>query len=90
MVRGPAQYKTPPVEHPVDVRLGQVGRLVGYGVAEIEDKLEVRSVWEVLEPLSEVRYAVFVHLRNDQGLVAQHDGVRGSSSATVTHCCWRV
>jgi 4-amino-4-deoxy-L-arabinose transferase-like glycosyltransferase len=84
VVRGPAQYEAPAIEYPVGVRLGQAGRLVGYSLSEREGELEVELVWEGLTPPIELGYTVFVHLRGEGTLVAQHDGVPGEGrSPTV-------
>jgi hypothetical protein len=77
VIRGPAQYQVPPVDHPVGARLGSLARLVGYDLIQTPGALEVTLVWEALAASEWPGYAVFVHLRNDQGLVGQHDGMPG-------------
>jgi hypothetical protein len=53
------------ITHPLDLRLGESIRLLGYDLAEgaIEpgDTLELALYWQAMDPL-EVRYKVFVHL----------------------------
>jgi hypothetical protein len=76
-VRGPAQYQAPPVGHPVGAQLGSLARLVGYDLTQAPHVLEITLVWEALASSDWPGHTVFVHLRDDQGLVAQHDGVPG-------------
>ncbi len=64
----------------VDEKLGTLGRLVGYTLAEIppglDDPLEVTLVWQAGSVGVETSYTVFVHLVNDQGqIIAQSDSV---------------
>jgi len=77
VIRAPAQYQVSPVHHPVGARLGDLARLVGYDLTQAPRALEMTLVWEALTASDWPGYAVFVHLRDDQGLVAQHDGVPG-------------
>jgi len=77
VIRGPAQRQVPLVEYPVGARLGQIARLVGYNLCQTGDMLEVALVWEALAASGWPGYTVFVHLRDDDNLMAQHDGVPG-------------
>jgi hypothetical protein len=77
VVRAPAQYQSPAVGHPVGVQLGNLARLVGYDLTRAPDTLEITLVWEALAASGRPGYTVFVHLRGDEGLVTQHDGLPG-------------
>jgi len=72
------------IENPLDVRLGDQVKLLGYNLAEeqIEPGRMVRLVlfWETSEPLAE-RLAVFAHVLDADGqLVAQQDSQPGGGS----------
>jgi hypothetical protein len=75
VVRGPAQYQAPQMEHHVGARFGNLAQLSGYSLAHTPTALEVTLVWEALAASDWPGYAVFVHLSGEEGLVAQHDGV---------------
>jgi len=75
VVRGPAQVQAPPVGHPVGAQFGHLARLVGYDLAQRARQLEVTLVWQALGASGWPGHVVFVHLRDGQALVAQHDGV---------------
>jgi hypothetical protein len=75
VVRGPAQYQVPQMEHHLEARFGNLARLMGYSLVHTPTTLEVTLVWEALAASDWPGYTVFVHLSGDEGLVAQHDGV---------------
>lgn len=80
----PRQLKEPElssIPHPVNVRFGGLGRLLGYEVApthvEPGDTLEVTLYWQALARTDQ-QYTVFVHLLSDVGvMVAQRDTYPG-------------
>ena len=88
VVRWPPQYAAPPLKHRLNTRLGEVARLVGYGLEEKGERLEVQLVWMGLTAPEWPEYVVFVHLRDDAGLVAQHDGVPASGKRPTP--AWRT
>ncbi len=68
-----------PLSGGMDVRFGDVGRLVGYEVSSAEvvagETLVVTLYWQGLEGTSPPDYTVFIHLLSPDGrLIAQHDG----------------
>ncbi len=80
------------IEHPLDVRLGEQVRLLGYDLAEeqIEPGRMVRLIlfWETSEPLAE-QLTVFAHVLDAEGqLVAQQDSQPGGGSRPTT--AWAV
>jgi hypothetical protein len=68
-----ASAPTGAIPHRLDVRFGGVARLLGYTVAarrvQPGDRVAVTLYWEPLARAPE-NYVVFVHLANDDGLIA--------------------
>jgi hypothetical protein len=72
-------FTPPPISHALDVRFGQVARLIGY---EMEpqaptsgEPIRLTLLWQALEQTPDVNYTVFAHLLSADGhLVGQHDG----------------
>jgi hypothetical protein len=67
-------------QHKVDVRFGDVARLIGYSLGQQDvrmgQELDLTLYWEAINPeLVAMDYKAFVHLLNAGGeIVAQHDG----------------
>ena len=81
----------PPIEHRLDMKLGQQIALRGYALdrtAEGANKLRLTLYWQALERVNG-RYKVFVHVVDDFGrIVAQQDSDPGSGAAPTQ--TWRV
>lgn len=75
VVQWPGRFRMPPVEQRTDLHLGSVAQLVGYEVVQQGSTLMVRLVWQALDGASWPGRTVFVHLRRQGQVVAQHDGV---------------
>ena len=72
-------FTVPPIAHPLDVRFGQVARLVGYDLPSetftAGETIPLTLYWQALEGATGADYAVFTHvLAADGHLVGQHDG----------------
>jgi hypothetical protein len=74
-----AHMFTPPtITHPLDIRFGQVARLIGYDLSPqaftSAQPITITLYWQALENASGVDYTVFTHiLASDGHLVGQHD-----------------
>jgi hypothetical protein len=74
-------FTPPPITYPLDVRFGQVARLIGYDLlsqtpAEISANMPITLTlyWQALEEAADGNYTVFTHiLAADGHLVGQHD-----------------
>jgi len=70
--RAPAM-PPPAVQHPVDVRLGEGIRLLGYDLIPGDRNLQLTLYWQSLAPVLQ-SYTVFTHLVDAQGqIVTQQD-----------------
>ena len=72
-------FTPPPIAYPLDVRFGQVARLIGYDLPSetftAGEPVTLTLYWRALEGATEADYAVFTHvLAADGHLVGQHDG----------------
>jgi hypothetical protein len=72
-------FTPPPTGYPLDVRFGQVARLIGYDLPRqtfsAGEPVTVILYWQALEQAGGADYAVFTHvLAADGHLVGQHDG----------------
>jgi len=73
-------YALPPLEHTMDVTLGDVVRLAGFALereaVQAGEPLALTLYWEALrDQPAETAYVVFVHLiGSDEQIIAQHDG----------------
>jgi mannosyltransferase len=72
-------FTPPPIGYPLDVRFGQVGRLIGYDLPQqtfaAGEPVTITLYWQALEQAAGADYAVFTHvLAADGHLVGQHDG----------------
>ena len=74
-------FTPPPIAYPLDVRFGEIARLIGYdlpsevsGQATSADPITLTLFWEALEGGNNAEYVVFTHiLASDGHLVGQHD-----------------
>jgi mannosyltransferase len=71
-------FTLPPVAYPLDIRFGQIARLIGYDLPSqtfIAGKpITLTLYWQALEGAVNVNYTVFSHiLASDGHLVGQHD-----------------
>jgi hypothetical protein len=78
-------FTPPPIGHPLDVRFGQVARLIGYDLPRqtfsASEPVTVTLYWQALEQAAGADYAVFTHvLAADGHLVGQHDGSPASGA----------
>lgn len=81
-------FTLPHIEYPLDFRLGEVVRLLGYDLepTEVEAGGSVRITlyWRALSTM-ETSYTVFVHLLDEEGeLRGQRDSVPGGGSLPTT------
>ncbi|MBC7250910.1 MAG: hypothetical protein H5T62_11565 [Anaerolineae bacterium] len=69
-------YTEPSMQHQAAVDFGGVMRLLGYDLAQTEDKLQLTLHWQALSPM-DTDYCVFVHLFDpaSEHIVAQFDGM---------------
>jgi hypothetical protein len=92
VIRWPARYEQPDVAHRTDARLGEVAELVGFDLQRDAGRLRVRLVWEAISTTSDSasrsRLKVFVHLRQGDTIVAQHDGEPGEGTRPTV--AWRA
>jgi hypothetical protein len=70
----------PPITQPLNVRFGDVARLVGYDLPQTnvmaDQPVPLTLYWESLTDGSEAEYVVFAHILGADGqVVGQHDGV---------------
>ena len=77
-------YYVPPMDHEVDVRLGNSVKLLGYDLAPAQVSpgvtLALTLYWQALGP-TDISYTIFVHLLKEQGdIVAQRDSVPGQGA----------
>ena len=68
-------FEGPPLLNLAEWQLPPVALLRSYEQVQRGDDLLVRLQWQVLSPPTWPSYKVFVHLRDSDGQVAQHDGV---------------
>ncbi|MEE9618287.1 MAG: glycosyltransferase family 39 protein, partial [Anaerolineae bacterium] len=78
-------FTVPPIAHPLDVRFGQVARLVGYDLPSENftagETIPLTLYWQALEGATGADYAIFTHvLAADGHLVGQHDGPPASGA----------
>jgi mannosyltransferase len=71
-------FTPPPIAHPLDIRFGQVARLIGYDLPSqtftSAQPITITLYWRALENEGGVDYTVFTHiLASDGHLVGQHD-----------------
>lgn len=81
-------FTLPSMGHPLDFRLGEVVRLLGYdlGSAEVEPggSLDLTLYWQALSTM-ESSYTVFVHLLDEEGEIqGQRDSVPGQGTLPTT------
>jgi len=81
-------FTLPPIEHPLDFRLGEVVRLLGYDLEprEVESggSLHLTLYWQALSTM-ETSYTVFVHLLDEEGdLRGQRDSMPGQGTLPTT------
>jgi len=81
-------FETPPMDHLLDVRLGESVKLLGYdlepGEAQPGGVLRLTLYWECLDPMS-TSYTVFVHLLDDEGNIrGQRDSAPGGGALPTT------
>jgi uncharacterized membrane protein len=85
VVDRPRDYDLPPVEHPLEVTIGQKAHLLGYDLdtsrANPGGQVGLTLYWQADGPLAKP-FKVFTHLVDAQGVLrAQHDGPPGAG------CC---
>jgi hypothetical protein len=86
----PSQVEVPNFAVPVDQPLGQVARLLGYTVGEVDlnAAAHVTLVWQAGDAPTETAYTVFVQLLNSEGrLIAQSDSQPAKGQRPTTG--WR-
>lgn len=81
-------FTLPPIEHPLDFRLGEVVRLLGYDLepAEVEPggSVWLTLYWQTLFTM-DTSYTVFVHLLDEEGgLQGQRDSLPGQGTLPTT------
>jgi hypothetical protein len=74
-------FTVPPMEHPLEMRLGETVRLMGYDLEPTEahpgDSLHLTLYWQGLG-LMDTSYTVFLHLLDEEGNIrGQRDSVPG-------------
>ena len=72
-------FTPPSIVHPLDIRFGQVARLIGYDLPSqaftAGEPITLTLYWEALEGAAGNDYTVFTHILDANGhLVGQHDG----------------
>jgi len=81
-------FTLPPIEYPLDFRLGEVVRLLGYDLepmkVESGGSLHLILYWQALSTM-ETSYTVFIHLLDEEGdLRGQRDSIPGGGSLPTT------
>ena len=81
-------FIVPLLEHPLDFRLGEVVRLLGYDLEprEVEsgDSVQLTLYWQALSTM-ETSYTVFIHLLDEEGdLRGQRDSLPGGGTLPTT------
>ncbi|MBN1995501.1 MAG: glycosyltransferase family 39 protein [Anaerolineae bacterium] len=85
-------YTLPPVEHPLEVRLGEAIFLLGYDLTQVPLTGGARSTltlyWQAVQPVS-LDYTVFAQMLDPTGqVVGQHDGLPAAGTLPTT--AWEV
>ncbi len=88
VVEGRARlFEVPPIEHPLEARLGHVVECLGYDLETTNKQgvtLRLTLYWRALAEM-ETSYTVFVHLLDGEGRVrSQRDSIPGQGMLTTT------
>ncbi len=86
------RFARPPIQHPVEVNLGNRVKLLGYGLGTETvrpgELLSLTLYWQTIAPM-ETSYTVFVHIIDEGGVIrAQKDGLPVKGTHPTTH--WRL
>jgi hypothetical protein len=81
-------FDKPPIEHALEVQLGESVTLLGYNIepeeAQAGENLRLTLYWECLGPMS-TSYTVFVHLLDEKGTIqGQRDSAPGGGALPTT------
>ncbi len=81
-------FTLPPIEHPLEFRLGEVVRLLGYDLEPTEvdsgGSVDLTLYWQALSTM-ETSYTVFIHLLDEEeDLRGQRDGLPGQGTLPTT------
>ncbi len=77
-------YGAPAVSHPMDVRFGEVARLVGYDLRAEQGSVHLVLYWQALGSTTD-SFKVFAHVLDDKGQMrAQKDQIPGAGAFPTT------
>ena len=82
---GDRVLRKPPIDHPMNVKLGDAIELAGYNLAQTSDAIKLTLIWKSLQTIDE-DYTVFTHLLDRAGQqIAGKDNQPVNGSYPTSH-----